>query len=156
MCPLCDAGNNAYPVGLLTVIDHRKKSAKGKDLKPGEKKVFKFRNKTLALLVKKAAALDGLQGGTFTVDREDSQQSPKVGTAFEIVGKKLSPAALVKAMTKKYGEGDYEPFDYDEIFPLMSEEDMRKIAGMPDADSDDLGGMPEGGDDEPSDEDIPF
>jgi hypothetical protein len=102
-CPICEAGDKASLVGVLTVIDHTpytvtKGPSAGKTFK-NRRKLFVAKEGTLKILntLAKKPERNGLAGCTFDVSRgPKSKNPPAVGDTFDFVAKHKSFAAIAE------------------------------------------------------------
>lgn len=84
-CPICEGGNNASYVGVLTVIDHREYESKGKMYKD-QVRLFVAKRDTVKLLQDMATKRGGLRGCRYEVKRI-GDKSPGVGSHFDFTEK---------------------------------------------------------------------
>ncbi len=89
-CPICESGDKASLVGVLTVIDHTPHTIKrgpnaGKVIK-NTRKLFVAKRGSIELLRKLGVKRGGLAGCTFDVIRGDDK-TPAVGSTFDFVQK---------------------------------------------------------------------
>lgn len=124
-CPICESGeSNAGLVGVATVVDHtpyviKSGDRKGEEIKD-QRKLFVCPRGTVKLLHKIAKKRGGLAGVTLDVSRS-GKKAARVGDMFDFVAK-----TDMKKIREKLGE-ETEPFDYGEVLPYVSEEDLRKL-----------------------------
>lgn len=119
-CPLCESGDNASLVGVMTVLDRTPYTIKNGDnagkVIETSKKLFVAKRSTIQTLQKYAAKNDGLAGLEMEVSRTDGKKA-SVGDVF-LPGKKIS----MKALKEQYGDLA-EPADLDtEITPYSRKE----------------------------------
>lgn len=125
-CPICEGGDNASFVGVLTVIDHSEYTSKkdGKVYKDNIRKFVAKRNtiKTLLTMAKKRG---GLAGCTFDISRTGDKE-PGVGNVFDFTEKRD-----LKALKALYETKDrlIAPLDYNKMLASMyhSAADLRKL-----------------------------
>lgn len=128
-CPLCSKTNReGYYVMMLTVLDKR-----GYTPKPGAKnakpqKVVKRLMPVKQSQIPKFERMYKGNGGSFrgiqTHNVRDGEKDSVIGNDIELT-KVLSDTALAK-----YGEELTTPVNYEEAFPMRSEEELKKMYGV--------------------------
>lgn len=112
-CPICEKGDTASLVGVMTIIDHTSHTIKkgpnaGKTIS-NTRKLFVAKLNTLKYLQKLAVKRGGLAGCTFDVSRT-SDKDAAVGDKFDFVSK-----STIKEIMAKYDlkAEDVAPADYE-------------------------------------------
>jgi hypothetical protein len=132
-CPICEQGEKASLVAVLTVIDHR--SFKGKDDKvyANQRRLFVCKGQTFELLNKLAIKRGGLAGCRFDVSR-NGDKAPAVGNLFDFTDKQdieLLKAKYTRTYEDKDGNKhtvcDFEPANYEEEIIFRDEMELRKM-----------------------------
>lgn len=123
-CPICEGGQNAGYVGVMTVIDHSSYTSKkdGKTYKD-QVRLFVAKRDTIKLLQKLAAKRGGsLAGCRFDVTRT-GDKSPPVGTNFDFVDK-----STPEQIAKLYG-ADKKAINYEEYLGslYLPAKELRKM-----------------------------
>lgn len=124
-CPLCEAGDRASLVGVMTVIDHSKhivqKGQNAGKVIQNTRRLFVAKMNTLKLLTKIAAKRGGLAGCTFDVSRT-GDKSPAVGDQFDFVHK----FETFNEIAEKWGLKieDAQPANYEEEIRFRSPDEL--------------------------------
>ena len=138
-CPICEMGNDASLVGVLTVIDHRKFESKKKagvfyEFMP---RLYKAKKNTIKKLQSLATKREGLAGCTFDIQRI-GDQSPRVGSDFDFV-QKDEIADLKEHFTREYEdpktkkkktETFFTPADYEKEIGWIPAKELREKYGF--------------------------
>jgi len=127
-CPICESGDRASFVGVMTVIDHSEQKIKsgpnaGKVIS-NTRKLFVAKQSTIKQLTKIAAKRGGLTGCTFDVSRT-GHQSPSVGNQFDFVQKFDSYEEIAEACGLKVE--DVQPANYEEEIRYLSPEQLIEL-----------------------------
>jgi hypothetical protein len=124
-CPICAKGDKPSLVGVMTVVDHTKRTiAKGPNagkVIANRRKLFVAKQHTIRQLNKLAAKRGGLVGVTFDVSRE-GDKDPAVGSMFDFVHKYASLAELAQTLDLKIE--DVQPANYQEEIRYRSPEEL--------------------------------
>ena len=141
-CPLCEAGIKNYYIGLLTIVDFEgyedSKGIRHKNLvrlfaaKMDTLDILKYKkqNHGLALCIYKVARL--------------GDKAPRVGDNFDFVKKlnaitDLNISAFSLGPQTQVSPKDLKPFDYVDIAKPLSIEELERISGTHERDSDEDG-----------------
>lgn len=136
-CPICEQGDSATLVQVLTVIDHTpyeiKKGEKKGQVVKDQKRLFVMKRSTIKQLQKLATKRGGLAGCTFDVTRT-SDKDPNVGNMFDF-GEKVPMADLKKkygmVKVKKGGQEIEVPFaspvDYEEEIVFYTRKELLEM-----------------------------
>lgn len=127
-CPICEKGDRASFVGVMTIIDHSEHTIKkgpnaGKKV-ANQRKLFVAKQGTIRQLTKLAAKRGGLAGCTFDVSRTGDKE-PAVGNQFDFVHKFDSYEAIAEQFGLKTEE--VQPADYTEEIRYRSPEELIEL-----------------------------
>ena len=127
-CPICEKGERASFVGVMTVIDHSEHTVKkgpnaGKVI-ANTRKLFVAKQGTIRLLTKIAAKRGGLAGCTFDVSRMGDKE-PGVGNQFDFVHKFGSYEEI--AAQFDLSVEDVQPADYAEEIRYRTPEELIEL-----------------------------
>ena len=119
-CPLEEAGFKPYYVGMFTIIDHSEWTDKKGNTHKDEVKLFPAKITVLKKLKRQMEKKGSLKGCKFTVYRSDDK-SPATGDEFEFVDR--------IDVDKTFPEA--KAFIYEDIFAPKSEDELKRLAGLP-------------------------
>jgi hypothetical protein len=120
-CPICEQDNQPTLVTVFSVLDHSKWKDRSGKVHRHERKLFVAKRDTVKRLQKLASKRGGLAGWRVSVSRL-GDRSPEVGTDFDFV-EKVNLKALAAELKLK--PDDVRPFDYDEVIPYFSADELR-------------------------------
>lgn len=119
-CPLCEAGDEPYFAGLFTILDRTEWTDRNGKAHKDEKKLLIVKTKDLIHFRKMADKRAGLLGTEWDVSRTSKQDS-RIGNIWEFRRKVDLSTAGTKGI-------DIVAFDYDEVMPEKSYEDLAAVA----------------------------
>lgn len=125
-CPLCDEGDSAMYVGVLTVLEHHEEPWEDRDGNEHHysRRLYVAKLKTLKILNMLASNYDGLTGATFDVMRANERDA-RVGSSFNFVQKDS-----IDDLASQLDEPEHaEPANYEEEPELAfrTPEELREL-----------------------------
>ena len=135
-CPVCDeTGNQSYYALFLTVLDLEGYEDKNGNRVPWSRKLFVVKAGMQRTWVRQFENHGSLRGRIFTVIR-DNDKSPRTGNEIVDTGKKFSEKKLATYINtykdrngKTHTEDCSQPYNYDELFPPMTREELERAVG---------------------------
>lgn len=133
-CPICEAGNRAYIIGYLTIIDERTiKDRNGNEIKMG-KKLFGAKQGVVDILKNKRLLYGGFAKRRAVIFRSDSQNSPTSGDDINILD-----SVQIDESPYDY-QNELKPKPYDELlkeFKLLKLSTKLRVESVPEITSED-------------------
>lgn len=128
-CPICEKGDRAALVGVMTVIDHTphtiKNGASKGNVIQHSRKLFVAKRQTIEQLTVLAKKRGGLQGCTFDVSRI-GDKAARVGSQFDFQHKFTTRQEILEACGLEKEE-DVTPADYEAEVRYYSPEELLEL-----------------------------